>query len=84
MAISLCEECSEIRGNHRATFVLHSFISHINSTPAVPRMVSGVSIRAAPKRPSVYVRVVVNRLAYKFYEGPVTVYGDDRAILCFY
>jgi len=31
---------------------------------------------------SIYVRVVVNRLAYKFYEGPVTFYGD-RAILCF-
>jgi len=45
------------------------------------RMVSGVSIRAAPKRPF-NVRVVVNRLAYKFYEGPVTFYGD-RAILCF-
>jgi len=46
-------------------------------------MVSGVSIRAAPKRPFILVRVVVNRLAYKFYEGAVTFYGD-RAILCFY
>jgi len=40
------------------------------------RMVSGVLIRAAPERPfiTLVIRVVVNRLAYKFYEGPVTFY----------